>query len=52
VCLRLIYDYACFPEYYVPESRCKRAYDRHREALQRIIEPHISPAKNGTSRHM
>lgn len=52
VCLLLIYDYACFPEYYVPESRCKRAYDRHREALQRIIEPHISPAKNGTSRQM
>ena len=41
VCLLLIYDYACFPQYYLQDSRCKRAFDRHREALEGIVRPHL-----------
>ena len=40
VCLYIIYDYACFPDYYLPDSRCKRAYDRHRDALENILDKH------------
>lgn len=41
ICLLVIYDFACFPQYYVPASRCKRAFDRHKDILDRIVRPHV-----------